>query len=220
MLPVSLRPEDAEFVNVAIDELRKLGLEKYSPSALIWTKHLPAHQCLLHRGYLLMPVSMVGKLEPEDWRGIIASVALFREISKKKRGSLVGIYFLAFILVFVILIGSVFLIDKFGKNLGIGPLGGLPRPLEDFVNLGITGVLLLLGALIMQGRLRRLRLKADELASVSPGGGGLLQSLEKIQGLQPRVRTGRLRLLLSRFPTLSRRIGNLRKKTRETLRMD
>ena len=213
MLPVSLRPEDAEFVNVAIDELRKLGLEKYSPSALIWTKHLPDHQCLLHRGYLLMPVSMVGKLEPEDWRGIIASVALFREISKKKRGSLVGIYFLAFILVFVILIGSVFLIDKFGKNLGIGPLGGLPRPLEDFVNLGITGVLLLLGALIMQGRLRRLRLKADELASVSPGGGGLLQSLEKIQGLQPGVQTGRLRLLLSRFPTLSRRIGNLQKRS-------
>jgi hypothetical protein len=212
MMPVSFRPEDRLFLQVAFDECQKLNLARFSPSqGLVWTPRLQADQCVFFRNYLILPMSTQGKLEAEDWRPLMGSALLFR--NSYRRLYVPGRNFPLLVAVgFVTVIATVALALSFLAPFGINQPGS---PLPALVVFPLLAFNALLGVFGRRSDARALRLKADRRAFQRDKGGDLLNTLLKIQGLHlPEIEAreaSRFRSRISLWPKLSKRIRNLQK---------
>jgi hypothetical protein len=158
MMPVSFRPEDRLFLQVAIEECQKLNLGRFSPSqGLVWTPKLLPDQCIFLRNHLFLPQSTQGRLEAEDWRPLMDSGLLFR--TRYRRLYLPGRNFPIIVAVsFVTLIATVGLAAAFLAPFGINKPGS---PLPALVVFPALAFIAFLGALSKRRDTCALRLKTD-----------------------------------------------------------
>jgi hypothetical protein len=204
-LAVSFRPEDRVFVQIAIDECRKLNLTKHTPTALIWNSRLPVDQPLLYHSYLMMPEALNGKILPQEARPLIMSAIIQKQRVKRYNPPDRYVALLC-VITFVGLIGSIIISVAISKALGLGPLSDnageaivLPWLVLPFV-----------GALLLSLRKTRVRrLECDLRLAHMIGSDILLQTLRKIENLNLSPQHGRILMLMSVWPSLSQRMANL-----------
>jgi len=210
MMPVSFRPEDRLFLQVAVEECQKLNLGRFSPSqGLVWSPKLPPDQCIFLRNYLFLPQSTQGRLEAEDWRPLMDSELLFR--TSYRRLYLPARNFPMFVAVgFVTIIATVGLAVRFLAPFGINQPGS---PLPALVVFPVPAFIAFLGVLSRRRDTCALRLKTDRRVFQGDRRGDLLSTLLKIQGLHlaeiEAREASRFRSRISVWPKLSKRIRNL-----------
>src|SRR3989442_4028880 len=162
---------DSEIVRQGNEGCQKLNLPA-NVRRIFWRDKVLWHilhsdECFFHSSRALFPARMKGRLEPKEWRPLIASYSVFRYIRSNVPGR--GLVIMPAVFLTLILAG---LISRFfGTNLGmtIGPL-----------LLVIDGPLLVNG--ITQGK-KTQRLQADLLAARAEGKQEFLFVLRKIRGL-------------------------------------
>jgi hypothetical protein len=192
---------DTQLAREGEDICRVLDLPKHV-KRITWMEPFLWHtfdsdRCSFGRIVGYFPAQMKGRLEPKEWRPIMASSRFLRQIhgNPPVRSIIVG-FFAAFI--FLVGIGGAS-VEGFGWGLAIA----LPM---------IIGGALLLVNSYTQGR-KTLRLQADLLAARVEGRQQFLSILRKIQtfGLTDIVKTERrgLRRHFSSRPCLTERIHNL-----------
>jgi hypothetical protein len=203
--PVSFKPEDQVLVQIAIEECKRSRLEKYAPKGLIWTAKIQPDQVVLSGDYLRLPQVLNGKLQPEEWRPLIASGIVQQEMVKQRKRSpsrrdlpwivvgLTGVF------------GSITLIGLLPMIYGISHDRLWPLGLTFWIFLIVPGQLAGLS------RIRNIRLDSDIQAKDEPSVDALLKTLTKIQSLDVCRPRNRIRTGLSYWPNLSQRIRNLEK---------
>lgn len=204
-VPVSFRPQDRVFVEIAVEECRRLNLSKHTPTALVWSAKLPIDQPFLDQGYLMMPLALEGKISAQDTRPLIMSAILQKERVKRYNppnryfGLLVAIWLLGFI-------GSIAAAFVIGHSLGFD---SPPESVESAITLAWFATLVA-GAFLLRFRNNRVqRLEADLQVANVLGKDSFSQTLEKMQNLEATVGQIRARLMLSGWPTIQQRIENL-----------
>ena len=187
----------------------KLGLERFSPKALIWAGRMHSDQCLFRGGYLWLPHTMQSRLQAAEWRPLMASVLLRQSYPRgfRRLRTFFVWWLLGFAGVVVVVVANTIIL----RGLRIS------QPVTLSVGLGLVfgflGVVWILGFLSQQGHWRELQLRADEAATSSPGGETLLQVLLKIDSLQlgetGNQKVAGLRARFSIWPSVRERIRNL-----------
>jgi hypothetical protein len=174
-------------------------MANYAPSALIWSSRRPVDQPLLDRNYLMMPDALNGMILPQDARPLIMSAIVQKE--RVKRRNPPDEYFALFVMV-----GSVFVVGSF---LAIA-WGFLPASVGGAVVL-VWILYLLVGPSFLRLRNNRVqRLGSDHEVAELIGSETFLQTLRKIENLYLSPQHGRIRILLSGWPSLSQRIASLK----------
>jgi hypothetical protein len=192
---------DSELVREGNDVCRKLNLPA-NVRRIVWRDKVLWHtlhsdECFFHGNRALFPARMKGRLDPIEWRPLIASFRMFSYLRRNLPGR--GLVILPAVFLTLILAGLIsrFLGADLGETIGLlllvidGPV---------FVN-GIT-----------QGK-KTQRLQADLLAARAEGKEKFLSSLRKIRdfGLSDVIKTEKrpLRRHFSGKPSLAERIHNL-----------
>jgi hypothetical protein len=172
----------SEFLTLLRDLSREFGFEGYSPSTvrlLEPRRSLPSDQPLVFPDGLILPTTLIGKLELSEWKPLIASALVFRQMAREKRlrrsASGVAMSFALALLLFPVFIFFTFLpIVLFKAPVSTGVLVGLPA---------YFGAAFVLGRLRFAGRWRKMRLKADQQAAAPIGKDVFFQVLEKIDNM-------------------------------------
>ncbi len=187
--------------------MQKLNLPKHTPSALIWNPRLPVDQPFLYRNYLMMPEALNGKILPQDARPLIMSAIIQKELVKRYNPP--DRYFALFwFLGFVGLIGSIIISISVRDALGLGPL---PDNIGGAIVLAWFALLFAGGTLLNRRNRRVQRLECDLQVAHLIGSDTLSQTLRKIENLNLSSPHGRIRTLMSEWPSMSKRITNLNK---------
>jgi hypothetical protein len=189
---------------MAIDECRKLNLTKHTPTALIWNSKLPVDQPFLHGGYLMMPMGLNGRILPEDAGPLIMSAIIQQKLVKRRNPP--NRYFALLVVLWLVgLFGSIAILALAGA-LGPGPMSD---NIGSAVGLGWF-VLLIFGSFLLNFRNNRVqRLESDLQVAQLIGRDAFSQTLRKIENLNLSPQQGRIRSLMSGWPSLSQRITNL-----------
>ena len=192
---------DSEVVREGNDVCKKLNLPE-NVRHIVWLDKILLHtfhsdECFFHGDRALFPACMKGKLEPKEWRPLIASYRVFQYIRTNLPGRGLVILPAAFLTLILAAVVSRFLGTDLGMTIGLlllvidGPV---------FVN-GMT-----------QGK-KTLRLQADLLAARAEGKEEFLSVLRKIRdfGFSDVIKTEKRKLSrhFSSKPSLSERIHNL-----------
>jgi hypothetical protein len=203
---------------------QQLGITNYNPQIVSWVSliprgramvEMPYDEVLLSKREIMLPAAMRTKLEPEEWKPIIASALI---MSKKLRRKVIGRMLMGLGVMIAITVGLFLTLPILlpgmvtacrNGSCGTAPLGymialyvGLPLP---FIGTPILGVVF--------GR--RLRSVADRRAADLVGLAYFLGVLNKIANIARGQASGRKRLggPLSPFPSLKSRILNLQNYT-------
>jgi hypothetical protein len=168
-----------EFLSMLRDLCRELGVEGYNPSTVRLVKptsKLPSDQPLVFPDGLVLPTTLVGKLVLAEWKPLLASSLLFRQMARNNRlrrsaSRFAMSYLLALLLLPLFIILSFLPVILFKLPLSTGVLVGLPV---------YFGAVFVLNRVRSAGRWRKMRLKADQQTAVRVGKEAFLQVLEKI----------------------------------------
>ena len=212
---------DQKILGIVSSLCQQLEITNYNPGIVSWVSliprgramvEMPFDEVILSRSQVMMPAAMRTKLEPEEWRPILASALI---LSKKLRRKIIG-RLLVGLAVLIGISASLFvtlpillpnLVRSCSSNgsCGYAPLGymiavlvGIPLPLfGSVILLFVTG--------------RRVKLVADRMAGDLVGTKYFLEVLNKIANLaQGQIMTRkRMGGPLSPFPSLASRIVNL-----------
>jgi hypothetical protein len=199
LLPVD--DYDRDVVREGNDVCQRLNLPEHV-RRIVWLDRVPGHtvhsdECYFHGKQAFFPARMKKRLEPKEWRPLIASSRMFLHIQTNIPGRVL----LTMPAIFLTLIGAVPIAQIFGAD--IGTTMGL-------LLLVIYGPIFVNG--FTQGR-KKLKLQADLLAAKAEGKEEFLSVLGKIRELTlgDVLRTDRRRLSrhFSSKPSLSERMYNL-----------
>ncbi len=174
---------NTEFLNMLRDLSRELGVEGYDPSTVRLvnpTRAFPSDQPLVFPDGLVLPTTLVSKLAPSEWKLLIASALLFRQMAINKRlrrsASRLALSFLLALLTLPVFFFLSFLpVILFKLPLSTGVLVGLPV---------YFGLVFVLNRIRSVGRWREMRLKADQQTAARMGKEAFLQVLEKIDKMR------------------------------------
>ena len=176
---------------------------------------MPLDECILSKSQIMLPAAMRSKLEPDEWKPIVASALILSKKLRRKMLERTLIVLAALILVSASLFLTLpallpgLVTSCRGGTCGTAPLGyyiavyvGLTLPI---IGTPITAILL--------GR--KLKLVADRMAAEIVGVSSFLLVLNKIANLAAGQTQAKKRLggPLSPFPSLSSRIINLQTHT-------
>ena len=81
-------PEDQRILEVAREVGRQLGVSKFYPERVVWRPGISSDQCVFMRRHfkvVVLPETMKGSLEPEEWRPLMASSLLWDRIPPARR---------------------------------------------------------------------------------------------------------------------------------------
>jgi hypothetical protein len=187
--------EEQDILKIAKELIEQLNISSLKPTSATWAadvrstlpdsekiapemagmikRGVPNGWCVFTWDRIILPVEMKGKLDPEDWRPLLASSLIYEEQLRKRRD-----------LGFILLSTPVF-VDAFGwwELLAVSiPALSIPVSLLLIDIAGLFAALALSGSLVMRFS-RRLRLKADTLAAEHVGRETLERVLEKMKVL-------------------------------------
>jgi Zn-dependent protease with chaperone function len=207
--------EDHRLLEAAAEVCRKFNGSELAPSSVRWISGLRSDWTLLDSGYLLLPQSMAGKLQPEDWKPLIAaSIAWthkFRGGSKTRAKDAITVSVLLLIGIFgFTLVGGII----------VAVLATLAPGQEDFSF--IVAVFFLLSwpltialvRLFTANRSRSKLLRADHYAVGVVGREALRQALHKVDDLRIPDLEKRKRGMsawYSKYPSIPSRLENIAK---------
>jgi len=231
----SAAADEQAIVRIAREVIEQLGISSFRPVSVSWTndvpwtlvdsektipdltgivkRDVPIGWCVFTWDSVLLPTVMRGKLDPEEWRPLLASSLIYEEKLRIKRDlravlalTPVAIDALGWLWLFV----AVSTLASFNFGLWL---------IIDF--LGLFPALLLMGSLAKSFS-KRLRLRADTLATELVGREALGSVLEKMKALGLVDEYAGLRWhgypssseVMSGRPTLAERIMNLNRKSR------
>lgn len=192
---------DAELVREGADVCQKLNLPEHV-RRIAWLDRALWHnfhsdKCFFHGKEALFPARMKGKLEPREWRPLIASYKLYKFYRRNPPLRI----FLVLPAMFLALTVAAAIVRIFATDVGITfglTLLAMEGPL--FVNLETQGT-------------KNKKLQADLLASRVEGKEDFLVVLKKIRGLRlsdiAKTERRKLSRHFSSKPSLSERIRNL-----------
>jgi hypothetical protein len=172
---VPIHPEDRRIIEDANETCRQLGIFKIRPRNIIWVdrlgwKKVSVNYMLIYKEDIRLPRILMGKLDPEEWRGLIASGLYY--YNNYQRVSLVS--FLTKMI--PVVVGVFFAIPLAFRFLEAEP--GLRLVLTSI----IIAVYLVLQVLSFRSFFRSFRslwFRADMLSAELVGKGSLLKALEK-----------------------------------------
>ena len=189
--------EEQDILRITKELIEQLNVSSFRPVSVSWAKDIPwtffdsekpmpefagsvkrdvpVGWCVFTWDTVILPTEMKGKLDPEEWRPLLASSLIYEAKLRIKRD-----------LVFIFL-STPIIIDALGwweLFAGSTPASGIPALLLILDIAGLFGALALTGLLVKRFS-RRLRLRADALAVELVGREALAKVLEKIkaQGL-------------------------------------
>ena len=203
--------EDRGILDVAEEVYLQLKIPEktgFHVRKIEWFDNLAPSQCWIELGIIRLPTSMMGKLQPEDWKPLIASRLYYAYDPILRRGLYRGRA--------VKLVG-IFLV---GLGIVIGTRILLPcspgRDLIGFLALGMISLAMFWSMGKPNKRFGEMLLSADRKAADLIGKGEFLAVLRKIERLEPPAYRADPELSapsypesLAPFPTLRERIKNL-----------
>jgi hypothetical protein len=197
-----------QIVNLLIEQLQ---IRDFKPSRVSWEGYVigglgtytgprvrlaPPGLCLFTWDEVMLTGGLKGRLEPEEWRPLLASSLIYEAKLKPKKTLGIVATAVASIILDLAVISLLALLD---------PKGAVYFVIPAFLG---SVVWLLFGIPFVNPFLRSLRLKADMVATQLVGKEPLIQVLENINGMELEDKDigGRL----ARRPSLEERIENLR----------
>jgi len=234
---VIVAPEEQDILRITKELIEQLNIRSFRPALVSWAEYVPSTMiddpekmfpeqvgvpkreipigwCVFTWDRVFLPTEMKGKLDPEDWRPLLASSLIYEEKLGIKRD--LGL----------ILLSTPIIIDALGwwELLAVSiSTSSIPIVLLIIDIAGLIGALILIGFLVKRFS-RRLRLTADTLAAKHVGRETFERVLEKMKtvGLidpyagvgwgsgnpfSPELMKGR--------PTLAERITNINQTSRD-----
>jgi len=206
--------QEQEILRITSELCQKIGLRLGNALSVSWKSRIPlgrgteklwSDDCTFDRNGLVLPETMKGVLQPEEWSPIIAATLMYTyKLGGEKSKHLIKRWGLGVML--PALIGGTLLAVLYDP-------GDVTR---DFVGLMVGMFLLVLGLgnLISAPYIKRIRLKADRMAADLVRKDLFLRTLSVISRNMPEDlanldgRRG-LRALYSKRPSISERIENL-----------
>ncbi len=175
---------DKEILETTRSLSSQLQITTYNPTSVTWTNlvkkgtPLPYDQCVLLKHELILPAAMRDKLDPEEWRPIIASSLIYEKLFKaNRRAQKLGLAIPIFISWTIIepVLSTIFP-HTFTS-------GGNTFTDGDIVWVWLAVLTIILAALLWTRLLKRLRTKADKRAAQLVGTATFISVLEKIRAL-------------------------------------
>jgi hypothetical protein len=178
---------DKEILETARSLCLQFHITNYNPTSVTWTNEvqrgksgtpLPYDQCVLLKHELILPAAMRDKLDPEEWRPIIAPILIYEKSFKaNRRAQRLGLVVPFFIALDYHRTST---IHNFSPDLHISRQHshlwryslGMARGSDDDIR-----------CTSMDGLTKRLRTKADKKAAQLVGTVTFISVLEKIRGL-------------------------------------
>ena len=169
--------DEQDILRITKELIEQLNVSSFRPVSVSWAKDIPwtfvdsekpmpefagsvkrdvpVGWCVFTWDTVILPTEMKGKLDPEEWRPLLASSLIYEAKLRIKRD-----------LVFIFL---------------STPASGIPALLLILDIAGLFGALAIIG-LLVKWFSRRLRLRADTLAAELVGRESLERVLEKMKG--------------------------------------
>jgi len=205
---------DKEILETTRSLCSHLRITTYNPTSVTWTNlvqrviPLPYDQCVLLKHELILPAAMRDKLDPEEWRLIIASILIYEKLLKVERRAqklgLVVAVFISWIIIEPVL--STIFPQTFTSQ-------GNTFTYGDIIWVWLAGLTIILAALLWTRLLKRLRSKADKRAAQLVGTVTFISVLEKIRDLdttgEGRTQNRRGTARLGPLNTIQQRITEL-----------
>ena len=218
-----LLEDDQKILDGTRSVCQQLGITNYNPVAVAWQAllargrsmlEIPFDECILTGSQIILPAGMRGKLEPGEWKPIIASTLILSKKLRKQLAERILIGLAGLIVVAVALFltlpilvpQTVYTCDKSGVHCGNSPLGYM---LAVFI--GLPLVLIgtpIIGVIFARG----LKLVADGKTADLLGQSYFLGVLNKVATIAPpnQVRARkRIGGPLGIYPSLQARIQYL-----------
>jgi len=195
--------EEDKILEVAREVGRQIGIPPTRFQRVLWIKHFPSDLCGFRGDTVFLSQSMIGKLEPEKWKPLLASYLMHK---KTRRQGLLSTSLITAAEYLVLLFAGIVLIAQvFGTNGALLALG---------YSLVMTPIFLTNRS--TQDTKKR-KLKADIEATKIAEREKFLQTLRKIDSFKLRdVERAKKSGLMSHFstrPSITARIDNLLVKT-------
>ncbi len=194
---VPMDPEDQGIVDIARELCQRLGITRIHPQTVSWREkrglvRVAPDLVFFTMDNIMLPKSLMGKLEPEEWKPLLASSLIYHWKSQSKVA--LGMMVRTIPIILLVPIGLL-LLDRILSQFG----------LFRIILLAVYLPLTVVGILYFQ-ILAYLRLDCDRRAAELAGPENLLRALKKIESLdieKPR----RLAHLVR--PSIQQRINHL-----------
>lgn len=173
-------PEDQRIVDIARDLCQRLGITRINPSIVSWRGKyglvkVPPDNVLFVKDSIMLPRSLLGKLEPEEWKPLLASSLTYYYKSQTKVVSAMLVRTVPILLLIPI---ALVLLDRILVN---------QFDLFRIVVLAVFLPLIVIGFLYSQiltfRAMKRVVLEADRQAADLTGPENLLRALRKMESL-------------------------------------
>ncbi len=201
---IPLHPEDQRIVETARDLCQRLHIYKVSPRTVSWVEkqglvRVPPDQILFGMDNIILSRNMMGKLDPEEWKPLLASALIYywRYQWKIVRGMLVRT-----LPAVLLVVPGVVVLDRIFRG-----QFALFQIIVFTVYLPFSLVVVLYSQLLFFRHMKGLWFKADQEAAELAGREGLLQGLRKIESLGFGARGLSARLMAR--PSVAQRINRL-----------
>lgn len=202
---------DSRILEIANLLMERLAISDFKPIRISWTGYVlgglgtftgprlklaPPGLCLFTWDEVILPASLKGRLEPEEWKPLLASGLIYDAKLKFKKTLGIAATAVASIILNIALITILTLFD---------PKGAVYFVIPAFLG---SVVCLIFGIPFVNPFLRSLRLESDKLATQLVGKESLLRVLKRINSLELEDKDPGGRL--SRRPSLEERIHAMR----------
>jgi len=196
-------PEDQRIVDIARELCQRLGITRIHPQTVSWREkrglvRVAPDLVFFAMDNIMLPKSLMGKLEPEEWKPLLASSLIYHWKSQSKVA--LGMMVRTIPIILLVPIGLL-LLDRILSN-----QFGLFRIILLAVYLPLTVVGILYSQILAYRNMKRVRLDCDRRAAELAGPENLLRALRKIESLGIE-KTGTISYLVR--PTIQQRINYL-----------
>ncbi len=201
---IPLHPEDQRIVEIARELCQRLHIYKVNPRTVSWVEkqglvRVPPDQILFGMDNIILPRNTMGKLDPEEWKPLLASALIYywRYQWKIVRGMLVRT-----LPAVLLVVPGVVVLDRIFRG-----QFALFQIIVFTVYLPFSLIVVLYSQLLFFRHMKGLWFKADQEAAELAGREGLLQGLRKIESLGFEGRGLSARLMAR--PSVAKRINRL-----------
>jgi hypothetical protein len=205
MLPgrsLPMHPGDQRILEIARELCQQLNIYKFNLRFVTWVgrmglRQIPSDYMMIYRDTIWLPRSLMEKLEPEDWRPLLASALIYYSTYQRRTFVRMLTTFLPVVLISLIAFVSYF------RLVGVSSLAS--RAVSYVLIASFVGVEIYVMIRWFRG-FKRIYLEADDRATRLVGREVFLKTLEKVQSFGtakgPPLRT---------YPSVPERIRNLYK---------
>ncbi len=197
--PDAKAPEHDQIIQAAREIAQPLSMPPASFQRVLWIKHFPSDRCGFRTDTVFLSQNMIGRLEPEEWKPLLASYLIHKRTRRK--GLLPTALLTALEYIVILFVGIGLIATVFGRNGGVIALGYFLVTFSIFsVNRSTQDT-------------KKRKLRADIEATKIVDREKFLQTLRKIDSFRMKdVERAKKSGLLSNFstrPSITARISNL-----------